>query len=65
MMLGLTNDLVGQIRAAHTKDMGGASGVGAALLIDVYGRQRMLSQKLSKEVSLPTGGTGRKRRGPR
>ncbi|MEM8790720.1 MAG: type IV pili methyl-accepting chemotaxis transducer N-terminal domain-containing protein [Pseudomonadota bacterium] len=49
------NDMVAQLRAAYAEDLGG-DGFGDALLIDLYGRQRMLSQKLSKEVCLVAGG---------
>ena len=43
------NDLVVFNRAAYSAYLGDGA-VGEALLIDLYGRQRMLSQKLSKEV---------------
>ncbi|MEL6218090.1 MAG: type IV pili methyl-accepting chemotaxis transducer N-terminal domain-containing protein, partial [Pseudomonadota bacterium] len=41
--------------ASYTSDLG-AGGFGSTLLIDLYGRQRMLSQKLSKEVCLVARG---------
>lgn len=49
------NDMVAQLRSAYASQMGD-SGFGDALLIDLYGRQRMLSQKLSKEVCLVARG---------
>lgn len=49
------NDMVAQLRASYAKDLGG-SGFGDAILLDLYGRQRMLSQKLSKEVCLVARG---------
>ncbi|MEM7671695.1 MAG: type IV pili methyl-accepting chemotaxis transducer N-terminal domain-containing protein, partial [Pseudomonadota bacterium] len=49
------NDMVAQLRAAYAPQLG-AAGFGSAILIDLYGRQRMLSQKLSKEVCLVARG---------
>ncbi|MEO0914138.1 MAG: type IV pili methyl-accepting chemotaxis transducer N-terminal domain-containing protein [Pseudomonadota bacterium] len=43
------NDLVVANRGTYAEFLGDGA-VGEALLIDLYGRQRMLSQKLSKEV---------------
>ena len=50
------NDLVAEMRGAYASHLGD-SGVGDTILIDLYGRQRMLSQKLSKEVCLVARGT--------
>ncbi|MEL6680130.1 MAG: type IV pili methyl-accepting chemotaxis transducer N-terminal domain-containing protein [Pseudomonadota bacterium] len=50
------NDMVAEMRGAYAAEMGDA-GVGESILIDLYGRQRMLSQKLSKEVCLVARGT--------
>lgn len=55
-LLSKSNDLVALLRAAHSADIG-RGGTGAAILIDLYGRQRMLSQKLSKDVCLAARGT--------
>ncbi|MEM9009829.1 MAG: type IV pili methyl-accepting chemotaxis transducer N-terminal domain-containing protein [Pseudomonadota bacterium] len=49
------NDMVAQLRAAYA-DQIGDGGLGAAVLIDLYGRQRMLSQKMAKEVCLMARG---------
>ncbi|MEM9144623.1 MAG: type IV pili methyl-accepting chemotaxis transducer N-terminal domain-containing protein [Pseudomonadota bacterium] len=49
------NDMVAQLRASYTEDLGDG-GFGSALLLDLYGRQRMLSQKLAKEVCLVARG---------
>lgn len=49
------NDMVAQLRTAYAPQLGGG-GFGSAILIDLYGRQRMLSQKLSKEVCLVARG---------
>jgi len=49
------NDMVARMRSAYAEELGG-DGFGDALLLDLYGRQRMLSQKLSKEVCLAAGG---------
>ena len=49
------NDMVAQMRSAYAGNMG-EGGFGDALLLDLYGRQRMLSQKLSKEVCLVARG---------
>ncbi len=49
------NDMVSQIRAKYAEDLGG-DGFGDALLLDLYGRERMFSQKLAKEVCLAAGG---------
>ena len=49
------NDTVAQLRATYSDHLGDG-GFGGALLIDLYGRQRMLSQKLSKEVCLVARG---------
>ncbi|MEM9429419.1 MAG: type IV pili methyl-accepting chemotaxis transducer N-terminal domain-containing protein [Pseudomonadota bacterium] len=46
-----SNDLVAQIRHKYAKVFG-QGGLSEGILLDVYGRQRMLSQKLSKEVCL-------------
>ncbi len=54
-VMSRNNDMVAQLRAAYADDIG-AGGMGAAVLIDLYGRQRMLSQKLSKEVCLASSG---------
>ena len=50
-LVSRANDLVSQIRTVYGEHMGDV-GHGGALLVDLYGRQRMLSQKLSKEVCL-------------
>ena len=50
------NDMVARLRAVYAENLNEGSGVGDALLIDLYGRQRMLSQKLSKEVCLVAAG---------
>lgn len=49
------NDMVARERSVYAEELAG-DGFGNALLIDLYGRQRMLSQKLSKEVCLAAGG---------
>lgn len=49
------NDMVAQLRSAYSSDLG-TGGFGDAILIDLYGRQRMLSQKLAKEVCLVARG---------
>jgi len=49
------NDMVARMRSVYAEELGG-DGFGDALLIDLYGRQRMLSQKLSKEVCLAAAG---------
>lgn len=49
------NDLVARMRSVYADELSG-DGFGDALLIDLYGRQRMLSQKMSKEVCLASGG---------
>ena len=49
------NDMVAQMRSAYASKLGDG-GFGDALLLDLYGRQRMLSQKLSKEVCLVARG---------
>ncbi len=61
-VLGLTlevdkraNDLVAQIRHKYAEKLG-SGGLGKAILLDLYDRQRMLSQKLSKEVCLLSRG---------
>lgn len=50
------NDMVARLRSVYAENLSAGSGVGDALLIDLYGRQRMLSQKLSKEVCLAAAG---------
>ncbi|MEM9735732.1 MAG: type IV pili methyl-accepting chemotaxis transducer N-terminal domain-containing protein [Pseudomonadota bacterium] len=57
------NDMVAELRAAYAGYLGDG-GFGSALLIDMYGRQRMLSQKLSKEVCLVAGGNDLERNLP-
>ncbi len=49
------NDLVVANRTAYASFLGDGAAA-EALLIDLYGRQRMLSQKLSKEVCLVSAG---------
>jgi hypothetical protein len=49
------NDMVARMRSVYAEELQG-DGFGNALLIDLYGRQRMLSQKLAKEVCLAAGG---------
>ncbi|MFQ6552318.1 type IV pili methyl-accepting chemotaxis transducer N-terminal domain-containing protein [Aestuariibius insulae] len=55
-MLGLNNDLVTELRTAYTRYIGSSDGFQNTLLIDFYGRQRMLSQKLAKEVCVVAQG---------
>lgn len=57
------NDMVAQLRSVYADEMG-EGGFGNALLIDLYGRQRMLSQKLSKEVCLVASGHKIEKNGP-
>ena len=54
-LVSRANDFVAQLRTVYGEHMGDV-GHGGALLIDLYGRQRMLSQKLSKEVCLAAYG---------
>ncbi|MEM1345572.1 MAG: type IV pili methyl-accepting chemotaxis transducer N-terminal domain-containing protein [Pseudomonadota bacterium] len=50
-----SNDMVAQLRAAYADELGDG-GFGDAVLIDLYGRQRSLSQQLSKLVCLMSRG---------
>ena len=50
-MVGLSNELVSELRSSYAKDIG-KTGRLSALLIDLYERERMLAQKLAKAVCL-------------
>lgn len=50
------NALVTQLRAEYAAHLAAGNGSGGALLLDLYGRQRMLSQKLGKELCLVASG---------
>ena len=54
----LSDDIVVQIRADYTRFIG-AGGLGSSVLLDLYSRQKELSQKLSKEVCLASSGVDR------
>ncbi|WP_208353490.1 type IV pili methyl-accepting chemotaxis transducer N-terminal domain-containing protein [Pseudaestuariivita rosea] len=54
-LLKMNNDMATQMTTYYSKKIGQA-GVGGAILIDLYGRQRMLSQKMSKELCLVAKG---------
>lgn len=51
----LNNSLVVSFRSVYEDEIG-SSGLGSALLIDLYERQRMLGKKLSKEICLIAAG---------
>ncbi|MEM9736945.1 MAG: type IV pili methyl-accepting chemotaxis transducer N-terminal domain-containing protein [Pseudomonadota bacterium] len=48
-------DLVAALRAAYSQELG-PQGFGSALLIDLYERQRMLTQRMAKDVCLISRG---------
>lgn len=50
-------DLVAALRSAYADQLG-PQGFGAALLLDLYERQRMLAQKIAKDVCLLARGEG-------
>lgn len=54
-MVERSNELVAELRATYAKDIG-KNGRLSALLIDLYERERMLAQKLSKSVCLIESG---------
>ena len=51
----LSDEIVVQIRNEYTQYIG-TGGLGSSILLDVYSRQKELSQKLSKEVCLNSNG---------